>query len=965
MVINRIKLITLLCLFFSITSSAQAITVRGVVTDVEGVSIPGVNIIIKGTGNGTISNLDGEYQVDVNESDILVFSFIGYNAQEVLVGEQQTISVTLLADHKLLDDVVVVGYGTLKKSTLTNSVTRVTAEEFVQGSVADPVQLLKGKVAGLSINTTSGDPNNSGVQMMLRGVATLSGNSEPLIVIDGIAGGSLSSLSQDDIETMDVLKDGSAASIYGVRGTNGVILITTKKGAKDGKQSLEYDGYFGTDLISNQIDVFSADEYRQLGETTNGVFTPVDNGYNTNWWDEISQTPFNQTHHVSLKGGNLSSNYYGSVTYAGKSGIIRNTSQDRLTARVGFNHNMYDDKLRVNFNISTVDVSGKTINGSNALFGAVTANPTDPVFNPNTGEYQTFAGVDNPVRLVDEFHEDIGWNEIFINGKITADLFEGFNINMVGGIKKFNHLNGSYATPSFDLDRNGQAWRNASKNSFRTLEGYGQYTKKISDHDLTLMAGYSYQDYISEGFQMYNYNFPNEIFSYNRMDLGLALEEGFATLGSSKNETRLASGFGRFNYGYKDKYLFAASLRAEGSSKFGANNRWGYFPSVSAAWRLSEESFLQDVSYVDELKLKIGYGVTGTEPNSANLSKLRFSYGNPVFIDGEWRYTVSPIANANPDLKWETKHEVNAGVEFTLLDRRISGEVDYYVRNTKDLIYNYSVPVPPNLASTTVANVGAMQNSGVEVMLSAKVINTKDLNLHVSGNFSYNTNELTKLSNAKYQRDFLELGNTGAPVQKITHYLEEGDAIGNFYGWESTGLDPNGKWKTEGEYGIDSVRQVLGNGIPKMFAGLTVVAQYKSFDLTIGLRGAFDYQILNQHNMLWGNFIRGTQYNYPTTILDQYDGQYVNTAQAYVSHYVEDGDYLKIDNVTLGYTFKPKNTKILKSARVYISGLNLYTFTKYSGIDPEVNYSGLTPGIDYVGGYPTTRTYTLGVKVNL
>lgn len=935
--------------------------VEGVVTGEDNTPIPGVNISVKGTTEGTVTNTDGEYSIEVNENNTLVFSFVGLVTQEVPVLGQQIINVTMKMNQKMLDEFVVIGYGTLRKSTLTNSVSRVTEDDFREGTVSDPLQLLKGKVAGLSINTTSGDPNSDNTQIMLRGVSTLSGNQEPLIVIDGIPGGSLSSVSQDDIESIDVLKDGSAASIYGVRGTNGVILINTKKGSRNGETQLEYNGYLGTEIISNQIEVFGAEEYRKLQETTEGTFLPVDNGHNTNWWDEVSQNPFNQTHNVILKGGSSKSNYYGSVTYSDKNGIIRNTGQNRFNTRIGLNHNMFDDKLRINLNLSNVNVKGKTVSTSDVLFGTLTANPTSPVFNSNTGEYQTFAGVDNPVRLVDEFHEDIGWNEVFVNGKVTLEVLKGLNLNLVGGFKKFNHLNGSYATKSFDLDRSGQAWRNASTNISKTLELFGNYNIIKGKHDFTALAGYSYQNYDGEGFNMYNYNFPNETFQYNRMDLGLALSEGFGTMGSDKSENRLVSFFGRINYGFDNKYLFAASLRAEGSSKFGVNNRWGYFPSVSGAWRLSEEPFIKDVAFIDDLKIKVGYGVTGTEPNSANLSRLRFSYGNPVYLNGEWTYTVSPVANANPNLKWETKHELNAGVEFAMLDRKLSGEVNYYRRNTKDLIYSYNVPVPPNLASTTVANVGAIKNEGVEVMLSGNVVNSSDFSLTVTANASYNSNILTKLSNEMYKRDFLELGNTGAPVQKHTHYLEEGKAIGNFFGWKSTGLDPNGGWMTEGEYGIDSVRQIIGNGIPKYFAGGTVEAQYKNFDLSVELRGAFGYQILNQYRMLWENFIRGTQYNYPTSILEKYNNQYVNTAQAYVSYYVEDGNYLKIDNVVLGYTFNFK--KYVKKARLYISGQNLFTFTKYKGVDPEVNYNGLTPGIDYVGGYPTTRTFTLGVKL--
>lgn len=373
---------------------------------------------------------------------------------------------------------------------------------------------------------------------------------------------------------------------------------------------------------------------------------------------------------------------------------------------------------------------------------------------------------------------------------------------------------------------------------------------------------------------------------------------------------------------------------------------------------------MKDLTWLSDLKLRAGYGVTGIEPTNPYQSHLRYAFGSPILINGTVVQPVAPTENANSDLKWEEKHETNIGLDFGLFNNRLTGNIDYYIRNTKDLLYTYNVPVPPNLASTTLANVGEVENKGIEIILSGEPIRTKDFRLNLTANFSRNTNKLTKLSNEMYQRDFLELGYTGAPVQKTTHIVQEGGAIGNFYGWNDIGMTENGDWIVEGgEYGDNSSRRILGNGIPTMRAGFTVAATYKNFDLTVSMRGAFDFEILNQYRMLFETFEKGTQFNYPKTLLRSVYGQYVRRSPAYVSYYIEEGDYLKLDNITLGYTFKLPNGSAVKNLRLYVSGLNLYTFTNYKGIDPEVNMNGLTPGMDYCDGYPTTRSFSLGVKL--
>lgn len=963
---GKIVLNIFLFLFFVVsTVSAQNKTVTGTVKDTDGNTLPGVTVVEKGTTNGVSTNMDGKFSLTLQgNKPVLVFSSIGFTTIEKSVtGWQHDLQIVMTEDAVVLSDVVVVGYGTVKRSTLTNAISSVGNKDFVQGAVSSPLQLLQGKVAGLAINTTSGDPNGAEVQTMLRGVSTLSGNQQPLVIIDGLPG-SLNNIAVDDIESIDVLKDGSAAAIYGTRGTNGVILVTTKKGSA-GKATISYHGYATLEQISNEIDVLSPDEYRRLPELTGGLVSAInDGGTNTVWKDQVFRDALNHTHHLAYQGGDAQTNYYASLNYKKNEGIMKNTNQERTTIKIGVNRMFLDNKLSVGANLDYVNVKGKKVAQNAVYFATLTGNPTNPIFDENTGKYTTFYDSENPVRLINEFSNDLKWNEITATGKVVYRPIEEISLTMQAGTTKHNNNNGTYATRAYDNVHNGQVWREAKTNESRTLELFGQYTKTIKLHDFSALAGYSYNDFEEQAFDIYNYDYPTDALGYNKPNLGLALKDGQAAMNGYKYMNKLISFFGRVNYSYNDRYLFSGSLRYEGSSKFGKNNRWGLFYAASGAWRISQEEFMKDLTWLSDLKLRAGYGVTGIEPTNPYQSHLRYAFGSPILINGTVVQPVAPTENANPDLKWEEKHETNIGLDFGLFNNRLTGNIDYYIRNTKGLLYTYNVPVPPNLASTTLANVGEVENKGIEIILSGEPIRTKDFCLNLTANFSRNTNKLTKLSNEMYQRDFLELGYTGAPVQKTTHIVQEGGAIGNFYGWNDIGMTENGDWIVEGgEYGDNSSRRILGNGIPTMRAGFTVAATYKNFDLTVSMRGAFDFEILNQYRMLFETFEKGTQFNYPKTLLRSVYGQYVRRSPAYVSYYIEEGDYLKLDNITLGYTFKLPNGSAVKNLRLYVSGLNLYTFTNYKGIDPEVNMNGLTPGMDYCDGYPTTRSFSLGVKL--
>ena len=946
---------------------AQKITIHGEVKDSGGNALPGVAVLEKGTLNGVLTNRDGAYSIRAAEDAVLVFSCMGFRTLEEATSGRSTIDVALEDDFAALDEVVVIGYGTVRRSTLANSVATVRNDELLQGAVVNPLQMLQGKVAGLSIGLTSGDPNSASPQMMLRGVSTLMSNQQPIIVVDGVVVDNLNNVAADEVESVDVLKDGAAAAIYGTRGNNGVVIITTKRQKASGA-SILYHGYLSSESISHQIEVFDADEYRQLGTLTNNAFTPLDNGASTKWQDYVFRVTLNQYHNLAITGGDGHNGYYVNGTIQTRNGIMKGSGLDKYQVAAGLHQFFFQDKVKLSANIGYIKANGTNVSRETAYLGTLMANPTSPVYNEATGEYSIFAEVPNPVRSVNEFREDVNWHNMDLSAEIVYAPLPYLTFNAQGRFTQFAHFNGSYATKRFDENQlNGQAWRNTSANTTKTLELFSQFSKRFGKHDVTAVAGYSFFQYDNESLNTYNYDYPSDWFEYNNIGLGLALKDGNASMSSYRSMSRLVSFFGRVNYSYADKYIAALSLRGDGSSKFGPNHHWGLFWSASGAWRISQEEWMKGISWLDELKLKVSYGVTGVEPSSPYLSQQTYSYGSPAYLDGKWIYTIAPARVSNPNLKWEEKHELNIGLDFGVLGGRLSGAIDVYNRRTKDLLYSYSVPVPPNLASTIYANVGTISNYGAELQLSGVPVKTKDFALTISGNVSYNKNELISLSNEFYTRDFLEVGSTGAPVQKTTHIVKEGGSIGDFYGWKSTGIKKNGVWICEGgAYGSEAARQVIGNGIPKIFAGLSISAAYKGFDLSLSLRGAFLFQVLNQYRMLWETFQRGQQYNYPKTILERpYGGEtyLVNTAPSYVSYFVEDGDFVKLDNVTFGYNFKFKQQGIVKSLRVYASGLNLFTFTGYKGIDPEVDFTGLAPGIEYTSRYPVTRTVSLGVKV--
>lgn len=971
---KTIILVTILSLAFIADAVAQnTVQISGKVSDTDGMPLAGAAVFIKDTAVGTSTDENGTYQLSVPDNSVLVCSMIGMQTAEKRCSGSGIIDFVLEIETEYLEEVVAIGYGSVKKEEITSSITRVGSEDFIQGSVSNPLQLLQGKVAGLGISRTSGNPTGD-ISISLRGISTLAASSDPLIVIDGVAGCSLNSVSPEDIESINVLKDGSAAAIYGTRGTNGVIIINTKK-PESGRVSIDYKGYVTIDKMidetGNYPDASELRRYRAELSSTDERFELInDFGADTDWVKEVTRTPVSQTHYLSIQGGSSRTNYIASLTYNDRNGVFPGSFDEYVSAKINLNHSMFNDRLRIILNMSDkFDTQGFVPN--DLYMQALSRNPTIPVYNEDGSWYENSNGA-NPVGLLKEASDINKYNQLMMSGKIEVEpvknLILSATVNYLGDFNSREYSTTHKHYSAVMGSTKGQARLTDGHGVDKTLELQADYSKQLGRHSLSATVGYSYNKYEHQNSEMYGYDFPIDGFGAWNIGSANSTLDGTSKLTSYKYQVKLIGFYGRINYNYDNRYLLMVSLRREGSDKFGRNNRWGMFPAVSAGWRIKQEKFMQDVKWLSDLKLRAGYGVTGTAPSAAYqyISLYNFNSSYMGYDNGEWINAIIPTNNPNDDLKWERKQELNIGLDFGFFDGRLSGSVDYYERFTDDLLYTYNVPTPPNITNTILANVGSIRNSGVEVALSGIAIAKKDLTFSISGNFSYNTNELVSLSNSRYTMDYLALGSTGAPMQTYTHRLEAGWAVGNFYGWKINGLKNSTAWNVIGAENADPSedhKTVIGNGIPKMFSALQFNLQWKGLDATVSFRGAFGFDILNAYRMKYETLAWLSSYNVPKAAYRKI-GDYYNFASAiYSDYYIEKGDYVKLDNVTLGYTFDlTKVNNVIRNIRIFFSGMNLLTMTGYSGIDPEVSVTGLTPGVDPVEKYPNLRTYVMGLS---
>ena len=979
-----------LLLTIGATAFAQKVKITGTVTDPGGEPLIGVSVKTGNSGAGAITDVDGNYSVEVSPTGTLVFSYVGFEVINEPVKNRRVINVTLKEKNDVLNEVVVIGYGTMDKKELTSAISHVGEKDFLTISSLDPSMMIQGKVAGVSItNTGAGDPNNQ-ASIQIRGVSSRSAGLGPLIVIDGVPGGNLTNINPNDIASFDILKDGAASAIYGTRGSNGVIVVTTKKGSKDGRMHTSYSGMFSWDVINKELDMMSAQEFRdvRLGWGDTGV----DLGGNVDWLDAVSRTGTAQQHTLTLSGGNDKSNYRVSADYRDAKGIDLRSHRREYGARASIMHTTKGGLFTI-----TANIAPRIIYRDQADWGvfkdAIEANPTTPLMDPeNPTRYYNFQGQvvgSNPVerQLLEKDHGDtklLDWD-----GTVRLNL-----LPLLGNDSDGNHRLSTqvmFADHQYDNDnswfrpststicinngREGEASRSYSKERQYVVEWLTNYSGSFGSHNVKGMAGYSYQYAQYSGLDAYNKDFPNDGLGYDNLGSGeYAKEEGEIDMGSYRNDSKLISFFGRVSYDYAGKYMFTASLRHEGSSKFGADNKWGNFPAVSAGWRISEEPFMKNVKWVSDLKLRADYGVTGNQDFGSYISLNTMTGFGYYFYNGKYFQVWGPSKNVNPDLRWEKGKNWNIGIDFSLFNNRVYGSVNYFNRKQQDLLGNYKVSVPPYLFDETFVNVGTMKNTGIEIDVNFKAVNTKDFSYDLNFVGTTMKNKFVDFSNSKYiGQDYYDMAGTEDPYPFYNlQRIQKGESLGNFYMWRYAGHSADGEWLVYDKDGdiirasqaSDADRQVVGNGMPKFTMSTSHNFRYKNFDLSLFFRGAFGYDIFNIHD-----FYYGTR-NFTGNRLDKaYGKNFVVSGSAnpvVCDYFLEKGDYLKLDMMTLGYTLNLKDCPYLDRVRVYGTMKNIFTITKFSGVDPSsYQVNGLTPGAQGSRTYfPTTRQFIVGLQID-
>lgn len=939
---------------------SQEIRVTGRVTDDQNEPLIGVTIMVINERTGTISDEEGNFSLSCNAGDSMKFSYIGYKAKTL--APAPVMNVILETDVVELETVTVVaiGYGTMRKTDLTGSISSVSSDDFKQGMVNSSEQLLQGKIAGLTVIQGGGNPAH-GSSIRLRGGTSLSASNGPLVVVDGIPGVDINTVQPSEIVSMDVLKDASAAAIYGSRGANGVIMITTNRQNKG--KSVEYSGYYGTGKVARHLDLLSADQWRKYMRDNN-ITSAIDYGANTDWQKEIEQTAHSQSHNISFHTGGENSGLRASLTYLDSEGVIRSSYLNRIGASItGFQYGL-DDRLKVELGLHAN--SDKWSEIDNSVFRrAYNLNPTIPV--KQNGEFTQVGGTNNnnAVEILENRSDNRSRKRLLGYGKTELTLLK--DLKGIANLSyEYNAANGSFYLPSYSfygMTDKGYGNRNLSEYQTIQLETYLTYEKKLFDMLRTnLMAGYSYLDNVYNGFGSERRGFDTDFFGSDNLGAGQDYRTG--DVYSYKGEAKLISFFGRINLNMKERYLLTATLRRDGSSRFGENNKWGVFPSVSLGWRISEESFMQGTKgWLTSLKLRAGYGVTGNQDGIGEYKSLfLLGAGGASYYDaatGKWKQSYGPIQNPNPDLKWESTAQTNAGLDFSLFNR-ISGTVEYYHKKTSDLLFTYNVPQPPYLYGTMMANVGDLTNRGYEVTLNAAVIRGKNFSWNTNLTMAHNKQVVDKLSDETYQTDVVLTGSlhqlTGMS-NTFAQVLKEGYAVGTFWGPKCTGIDEEGKFilANNGE------PTDLGNAQPKMSLGLSMDFSYKSTYLIINTYGLFGQKILNATAMDISYPGRLPGYNVKDSFLESG----IKSEPLYSSYWIEDGSFLRMQSITLGHNLRFEKLG-LKSVNIYLTGENLFVITGYDGIDPEVSIEGIAqPGIDFLNYYPQPRNIIFGLKVAL
>lgn len=978
---QMLAFVAVLAIFVLGSATNAQISVSGIVKDAKtGEAIIGASILEKGTNNGVITNMDGAFIISVASTSTLIVRYLGYLAQEIPVSGKTNLMIQLNEDAVALGEVISIGYGVQKKSDKTGAVMNVSSSEFNKGVLTDPIQALQGKASGVQITKKGGNPND-GFSVQIRGAGGLATGSSPLYVIDGVPGVDPTTIPTEDIESFNILKDASSTAIYGSRGANGIIIITTKRGQSvGGKSSISVNGYVSVDQVSKRLDLLSATDIRSFIKRNN--IPQVDPGASTDWQSEIYRKGLTQNYNVAIGGGNENSNYRVSGTWSDFQGVVRGTDKQRFITTASVLQKLLNNKLVIDGNLAATfeenqyqDFGGNS--PTDVMYQAFQRTPLQPVTKQD-GSYYENAGYGfqyfNPLAIINDIQNQRSAKRLRTNGSIQYEILPGLKAKVNGAYTR-DDSESFYFVPlsSPTSSTNGSGSRSYANTTTKLLEAFINYDKTFSEkHTLAIVGGYSWQGQLNDGFNAFGTNAQSAYVESNNL-AGLA-DVNYGSIGSYKNDWTLISFFGRAAYDYDKKYFATVTVRRDGSSKFGANNKWGTFPSGSLAWSAKNEPFLQNVSWLDQLKLRVGYGLTGNTEGFASYWSLPVIYPTgmqPSMDDGVSHTVVYQTSrDANPDLKWETMQEVNIGLDWAVLNSRVQGSIELYSRRTVDLIYQYSLPQPPSKTGNVEANAGIMTNKGIEANISYQVIDMKNLNYRTSLTFSHNINNIEKLSSGNYnwkdkQRSYIQARGM---VGQWTQYIDEGLSLGTWYLPHFVSfLDGKFEYATAAG-GItpdikDAERRNAGSATPKVNLGWSnTFTLYKNIDLSFSLRAVLGYKVYNVSAMYFSNPTLLPTFNANQQAVTWYENKTDGTPIA-SDYWLEDGSFVRLDNLTIGYNVPNTKGAGIEKLRIYFTGNNLLTITGYKGIDPELSYSGLEYGLDNFNVYPKTSSFTLGVQL--
>ncbi len=989
-----------LCMM-NLQAQNTAATVKGTVQDAKGAPVAGATIQIKGKGTTTASAADGSFSIAAQKGDVLLISAVSFGNKQVTVTSDAVYKVELTETTAALGDVVVVGYGKSSRKTVSSAITTIKPEDLNRGAIGDVGQLLQGKVPGLNI-TASGDPNRPAA-VILRGHSTINSPGGPFYVIDGIPGADINAVAPDDIASMDILKDASATAIYGNRASNGVIMVTTKRGKK-GKSQAAYNGYVGFESVSSSLDLMDAAQLRAYAQKNS--FTPNtndDKGANNDWMKAIQkESALSHNHNISFSGGSEKSSYSASLNYLKKDGIILQSDLERVIGRLSVEHHALNDRVTFGLNLMSSNSKASNVPLQNMVFQqAVKFNPMSPVYNANGTYFENFnnPGYFNPVSIIKNAVDDTKYGSL--QGNFTTEAKLPFNLtyNLNLAYQRGTWLHGeyynsyysqNYSTGSFytngdpgggrslrNFFSNGLAYRGYYQSSSRTMESFLTWAKKFGVHNFKAVVGYSWQKNTNnDGVQASQTNFVNDYTGYNNLGLGnYQTVNGFAVDygGAVYEETNFISDFFRLNYDFKEKILVQASVRRDGSSVFGKNKEWGYFPSASIAWRLSEEDFIKGISFISDLKLRASYGETGNAfgLGAYNAQRL-YNKSGTYYNNGVFAASFRSTQGANPDLQWEVTGTKNLGLDYGFFKGKITGSIDLYEKTTTNMVFPYSVAQSIDPSGFLWLNVGKIRNRGIEFSVNVNAVNTKNFSWSSGFNLASNKNVILDLkgpeqygvnADSTYYTQLDGPGTTGSRLQ----ILAVGGPLGQFYSFQYDGKDANGnslflkkdKTQTSNPSNISDYH-ALGSPHAKLMFGWNNNFRYKNFDLNFFVRGVLGNKIFNATRADLSYVVTAGQTNISPYAAD--DKRTDARNNNFSSRYVEDGSYMRFDNATFGYRFSIKNDYI-SMLRFYATVNNLFVITKYKGIDPEINQGGSSLGVDYNSFYPKTRTILLGVSV--